>query len=233
MIPEQSRAPGLPWLLRITPALILYAAVVFAGIYGFAELTEEVYKGEDFWFDRTLLTFVAEQRREALDVFFRAVTLAGSFYVLTPVTVITVTVLLRRRKRIAAALLGFGFGGAALISITTKFLLARERPQLFPHLVDATFSPAFPSGHTTQITAFCIAAFLVVHRLVPHWQVSMSIVSAMVILLVAGSRIYLQVHYPSDVLAGLLLGVTWVAGIDLLFRLYGLTDRALYTRGST
>lgn len=116
-MPEQSRAPGRPsWLRRITPALILYAAVVFAGIYGFAELAEEVYEGEGFWFDRTLLTFVAEQRREALDVFFRAVTLAGSFYVLAPVAVITVTVLLRRRKRTAAALLGFGFGGHSVFA---------------------------------------------------------------------------------------------------------------------
>jgi undecaprenyl-diphosphatase len=219
---EQSRAPGLQWLLRITPALMLYAAVIFAGIYGFAELAEEVYEGEGFRFDRALLTFAAQLQSETLDGFFRVVTRAGSFYILAPVAVIMVSILLWRRKRTSALLLGFGFGGAALISLITKYLLARERPQLFPHLVDTTLTPAFPSGHTTQITAFCIAAFLLVRHLAPRWQVAMSAVSALIILLVAGSRIYLQVHYPSDVLAGLVLGVTWVAGIDLLLRLHGL-----------
>lgn len=216
---------GSPWLLPITPALIVYAGVVFTGIYAFAEIAGEIYQGEGFRLDHALLAFAAEQQTEALDIFFRAITRAGSFYVTAPVAIIMVTVLLWPRKRIAAALLGFGFGGAALISLGTKLLLARERPELFPDLVDASLTQAFPSGHSTQISALCLAVYLVVRRLSRHRQRVLATLLMLLTLLVASSRVYLQVHYPTDVLAGLLLATTWVAGIDLVFRLYGLTDR--------
>jgi undecaprenyl-diphosphatase len=201
------------------PLLILYAAVIFAGVYAFAELAEEVYEGEGFRFDHILLNFAAEQRHEQLDQFFRQVTLFGSFYLLAPIAIVIIALLLWRRHGSEALLFGVGFGGASLVSITTKYVLARQRPQLFPHLVDATLAPAFPSGHTTQITAFCVAAFLLVRYLVPSWQLFAGVLFVVLILLVALSRIYLQVHYPSDVLAGFVLGLSWVAGIDLLLKL--------------
>ncbi|MDA3870542.1 MAG: phosphatase PAP2 family protein [Gammaproteobacteria bacterium] len=210
---------GSRWLLRTMPLLILYAAVIFAGVYAFAELAEEVYEGEGFRFDHILLNFAAEQRHEQLDQFFRQVTLFGSFYLLAPIAIVIIALLLWRRHGSEALLFGVGFGGASLVSITTKYVLARQRPQLFPHLVDATLAPAFPSGHTTQITAFCVAAFLLVRYRVPSWQLFAGVLFVVLILLVALSRIYLQVHYPSDVLAGFVLGLSWVAGIDLLLKL--------------
>ena len=222
MKPKQSRLTGSGWLLRMTPLLITYAVVIFAGVYAFAELATDVYQGESFQFDHMLLNFAAEQRLDLLDQFFLRVTRLGSFNLLAPIAVVIIIVLLWRRQGSVAILFGVGFGGASLISVTTKYVLARQRPQLFPHLVDATLAPAFPSGHTTQITAFCIAAFLMVHYLAPKWQLFTGVLFGVIILLVAISRIYLQVHYPSDVLAGFVLGLSWVAGIDLLLKLNSL-----------
>lgn len=79
MKPEQFCLAESGWLLRITPLLIFYAAVIFAGVYAFAELAEEVYEGEGFWFDHIFLNLAAEQRHELLDQFFGSVTRLGSF----------------------------------------------------------------------------------------------------------------------------------------------------------
>lgn len=205
--------------MKITPLLIIYAGVIFACVYAFAEMAKEIYKDEGFRFDHILLNFAAEQRHELLDQFFRMVTELGSLHLLSPIAVVIITLLLWRRQVSEALLFGVGFGGASLVSIATKYVLARQRPQLFPHLVDTLLAPAFPSGHTTHITAFCVAAFLLVRYLAPSQQLFAGVCFAVLILLVALSRIYLQVHYPSDVLAGFVLGLSWVAGIDLLFRL--------------
>jgi undecaprenyl-diphosphatase len=70
---------------------------------------------------------------------------------------------------------------------------------------------SFPSAHTTQIVAFALCVVLIVRRLWPEWQFAALAVAALLIVIVAASRVYLQVHYPSDVLGGFLLGIGWIA----------------------
>ena len=69
---------------------------------------------------------------------------------------------------------------------------------------------SFPSAHTAQIVAFALCAVLVVRRTSPDWQYAAGVVAVLLIAVVATSRVYLQVHYPSDVLGGIALGIGWI-----------------------
>ena len=161
--------------------------------------------------DHQILLFMAAYRSDGLDGGFRAVTWLGSLYVLAPLAVLLVAVLLYFQKRWEALMLGVGLGGAVLWVHLAKALVARPRPALVEPVITLPADSSFPSAHTAQIVAFTLGVVLIVRRLWPEWQFPALAVAALLIILVAASRIYLQVHYPSDVLGGFLLGIGWIA----------------------
>jgi undecaprenyl-diphosphatase len=161
--------------------------------------------------DQQLLLFAAAHRTEGLDHFFRGVTWLGSLSVLGPVAALSATILLSRHKRGEAALLVIGVGGAALLAYVIKAVLDRPRPALLEPLIAMPTNGSFPSAHTMQIVAFALCMVLILRRSVPEWQSVMVMIASTLIVAVAASRVYLQVHYPSDVLGGIVLGIAWVA----------------------
>lgn len=137
-------------------------------------------------------------------------TWAGSLYVLLPVAMIIVAVLLWKRLRDEASLVALSLGGAVLTSHLIKAVLARPRPALFDPLIPIPTDGSFPSAHTAQIAAFTLCLFLIVRRIWPVWQLPAASLALVLVAAVAASRVYLQVHFPSDVLAGLILGTLCV-----------------------
>ncbi len=164
--------------------------------------------------DRQLLEALHAWRHPWLDGLMGTVTWFGSIIVLLPVALILGWRYWRDDKRAAAMLLPLSIVGAGLIAHVTKLLVARPRPDLFQPLVDMPADPSFPSAHTMQVTALALAWILVLGL-----RRNPAIIAAVVLLvaLVALSRLYLQVHFPSDVLAGVVAGAAWVAGLRLLF----------------
>jgi membrane-associated phospholipid phosphatase len=163
-----------------------------------------------FPFDAPILDWAANYRSGTLDQFFQYVTWNGSLNVLLPITMMTVAVLLRLRLRNEANFIALSLSGATFISHLLKALLARPRPALFEPLVSILTSGSFPSAHTTQITAFAFCLFLIVRRTWPGWQPLAAAIAVVLVATVAASRVYLQVHFPSDVLAGAILGMLCV-----------------------
>ena len=161
--------------------------------------------------DQQILLCMAAHRSEGLDVGFRAVTWLGSLYVLAPLTVLLIAVLLYFQKWWEVLMLVVGLGGAVLWVYLAKAILARPRPTLVDPVIALPTDGSFPSAHTTQVVAFALCVVLIVRRLWPEWQFAALAVAALPIILVAASRVYLQVHYPSDVLGGFLLGIGWIA----------------------
>lgn len=161
--------------------------------------------------DHPILLFMAAHRSEALDGLFRTVTWLGSLYVLAPFAVLLVVALLYFQKRWEALLLVVGFSGAALWVYLAKALLDRPRPALVEPVIALPADGSFPSAHTTQIVAFALCVVLIVRRTWPEWQFAAMVAAALLIVIVAASRVYLQVHYPSDVLGGFVLGIGWIA----------------------
>lgn len=155
-----------------------------------------------------------------MDLFFKTITWGGSLMVLLPLALL-MSLLFYARGRIGdAALLLGGLLGASLFVHILKRLFARARPEVENLLVAMPSDFSFPSAHTGQAFALSVACALVLSRQNEHTG-ALVIWGALLLFafLVGISRVYLQVHYISDVVVGALLGGCWVL---LLSRLLGL-----------
>lgn len=161
--------------------------------------------------DNDILLFAAAHRSDALDTLFRAVTWLGSLYLLVPITLFSAGLLWHFQKHAEAGLLILGLGGATLLVHLTKHLFDRPRPDLGERLVPLPWDSSFPSAHTTQVAAFALSVVFIAQRVWPQGWAVVAVLAVALIVLVGASRLYLQVHYPSDVLGGLVLSGIWVA----------------------
>lgn len=199
---------------RLSWRLLLYWAVLLGSVWAFAELTDEVYEQEGFFFDEPVLGWfygliTPLRTRVAL-----ALSTVGGVEVMVGLTAL-ITLLLWFRSRREAVFFAASMVGASAIMGLTKVLLARPRPELFPDVdLWQTGSSSFPSGHATGSAALALTLYLVVSRLAPRWRALAAVLGLAFALSVSASRLYLQVHYPSDVLAGLALGCAWVLGVN-------------------
>ena len=157
--------------------------------------------------DIEILQAVALHRDAAVTSIAEILTTAGSFPLLAPLSV--AAILLRRWNRPAddIALVVIAAGSAALPWLV-KLIVARPRPT-FEHLQQLS-SLSFPSEHTTQAAAIYLTIAILLSKDLNRGLRELVIVLALLIaVVVAWSRVYLGVHYPSDVAAGLILGWSW------------------------
>lgn len=163
--------------------------------------------------DRALLQLLHQAQHPWTTAFFSTVTWLGSIMVLLPLALLLAWQRVRQGQLRAALLLPLAVGGAWLWAHAAKLLVARPRPDLYSAVVAMPTDLSFPSAHTMQITAF-VLALLLARATKPQWFATAA--GALVVCLVAVSRPYLQVHFPSDVLIGLILGAAWVVGLRML-----------------
>jgi membrane-associated phospholipid phosphatase len=207
-------AYGREWLAAIGLTLVLGFGASAGALYIFVELTEEVMAGETLAFDRAVLDALHRWQSPALDLVMSALSAMGS----EAVAVILVGVLswltYRRWWGTAAALLVVTVG-AQLLNSVLKSLFQRTRPA--PHagiLPGQSFS--FPSGHAMVSAAFYFfLAYLGWRLLRGRWRIGWVAMLAALIGLIGLSRLYLGVHFPSDVLAGYVAGFIWVQSVLL------------------
>jgi undecaprenyl-diphosphatase len=169
--------------------------------------------------DRQILEWLAASRTAALDRFFAYVTWAGSNFILLPL-ILALAVILTIRNHIQQALFLTGsFVGASVLNNVVKHFIARPRPNIFPAVIGIPAGFSFPSSHSIQITAFVLALLLMLILNVStgaRWLILAKALGGSLILLVCISRLYLQVHYPTDVVAGFLTALFWVVGLATL-----------------
>jgi undecaprenyl-diphosphatase len=161
---------------------------------------------------------VAGERSAGLTAAARAVTWAGSAFVLVPLALVCCLLLVRTGLRREAFAVALSLAGAMLLSNVIKLLVSRPRPPV-EHLQTVTGS-SFPSGHSTQASAFWFSLVLAlaaagVAPLITRVAAGLALV---LVLAVALSRVYLGVHYPGDVLAGVLLGTSWAVFVARCMR---------------
>lgn len=171
----------------------------------FLELGEDVWLREVFAWDAPTMLAIHSLQTPRLDWFMKASTMAGSY----GATIVTVAVALkfrRRRHKDKLAALLVSVVGAATMNGLLKMFFARPRPSVFPPFsVEHTYS--FPSGHT--ITAVALYGYLAI-LLWPEGYRLLALLVGSLIPIVGFSRIYLGVHYPSDILGAMALGTLWV-----------------------
>jgi undecaprenyl-diphosphatase len=190
-------------------------AVLWLAIWVFGEMVDDTPKGDFSAWDELIVRWVrggADNSRGATAIagFARAITVLGSVTGLAVVVASGLAWLAVRRRWRAALFLGVATGGAALAIALLKQHFMRTRPEVVPHLVEEG-SWSFPSGHALGSAAIYVTLSVVIAaRWRTRWG-QMALIAAAFLLsfLIGVSRIYLGVHYPTDVLAGWSAGTAW------------------------
>lgn len=200
---EARLPPAFPPRALIVSALGVAAAVAFAAI------AEEVVEKETSAFDRTVSLAVHGLDSPFMDFTMRLFTTIGSLKVVVVALVLTLVDTLRRRDARATWSLIAAFAAAEGINFVLKNLVGRARPTLFEEIATLhTYS--FPSGHAMTGTAVYGMIGVVLARAYPPVRTALAFAVPILVFLIGLSRVFLGVHWPTDVLAG------WAAGMTLL-----------------
>ena len=188
----------------------------------FVLLTVAVVAGATLTLDTRAELAVHSRASGLLDVVMRGLSLLGTIPVVVGIVVVSGALLVRVGRRAEAVGLAAMMAGQGVLDDVLKLAVHRTRPQLFAHTSAHGFS--FPSGHA--MTTMCLGGallFLAWPRLpVPlRWGIAVAV--ALIVCGVGVSRVYLGVHYPSDVLGGWLAGAAWL----------GIAPRLLVLGGSS
>jgi undecaprenyl-diphosphatase len=204
-------------LNEIGPMISLAGCGFFA--WAFVALADEVREGETHILDSRLLLALRDPQDPAnplgpswLEESARDITGLGGYAILTIMTLAALAYLLMAGKRGAALLVVGAVVGGMLLSTALKFGFERPRPDLVPHAT-RVYTASFPSGHAmlSAVTYLTLGALLT--RVQKRRRVRAFIMGLAVVitLLVGASRVYLGVHWPSDVLAGWSVGAAWAS----------------------
>jgi membrane-associated phospholipid phosphatase len=188
-----------------------------AWIFGFT--VEELSEG-DTHLDMRFAAWLHEHATAGWTTFFENVTRLGNVPVLAAVTLVAAIVLARKRMKSELELLLLAAIGAEILSVGLKLGFERERPFFSdPLATESTYS--FPSGHASVSLAVygTIGYIAARHASTRGRQIAILAAAAGLILLIGFSRLYLGVHYLSDVTAGFSLGLAWVALCVVLLQL--------------
>jgi undecaprenyl-diphosphatase len=216
---DQSEARGLravfPVLKQQAGWLLLLFGGMFLPLWVFAQLADEVHELEQFVLDDVILLHAHGLASPMLDGFFVLVSKLGYQGVIV-LDVLVVLVLLGFRRWREAIFAAVAFIGSALLNLGAKQFFQRDRPTLWESISpEDTFS--FPSGHA--MGSMTLAAVLVLLAWRTRWRWPVTLLAATFVVLVGYSRVYLGVHFPSDILAGWMAAIAWVVGVYLvLFR---------------
>ncbi len=231
---------SLATLAKRAPDLRVLAGLLVLGLLGwmFVALSDEVQEGETHRLDEWVLLALRDPANPeriagppALGIAAVDLTALGSPTILTLlVAIVTGVLLLTGRYRPAIAVLVSTIGGAA-VTLGLKVLFNRPRPEIVPHLTEVA-SPSYPSGHALLSAVVFLTLGVLGARFTSHrrLRVYFIVIAFLLTLLVGASRVYLGVHYPSDVLAGWCAGVAWALTVGLV--VWGLQRRGKMDRGA-
>jgi len=188
----------------------------------FVRITRELIEGDVGGLDSAILLTVARTRTPWLTIAAVDVTALGSTTLVVLFSAFTLVVLLVLRDRLGALQLLAASAGAGILTSVTKNIIERIRPEeAQPLIVVSGFS--YPSGHSLSTSALYLTIAIIAGRYVQHSGARAAIFLAVsvVLILVGASRVYLGVHYATDVVSGISLGAAWALLLAGLFTRFG------------
>jgi undecaprenyl-diphosphatase len=205
--------------LTVAAAIWLAAGLAISAfvIWAFAELADGVVEGESRRFDRAALLWVHTHSPEWLEGPMRLVTALGYYWVVLPLLAAAVLAFYLKGWRLSATLLLVSTVGGFLLTTFLKGVFERARPELFDSGYTASFY-SFPSGHAALAVGFYGTLTLILaYRLRGFARWAVAGVGVLLVLLIGYSRLYLGVHYPTDVLAGYLAAPLWLIFVGAVY----------------
>jgi undecaprenyl-diphosphatase len=208
-------------LVSATLAVGLLAAAVALAL--FVWLGYQVRSGEPTAYDLVGRATLHAMERPWLTTVMWAASVYGAPVRLVPVGAVVAFAFAVHGWRRGAMLAVVTLSGALLLDVGLKFAFARARPEAFFDYYPAPSSYSFPSGHALFSTCFFGGtAVLLAHRIRGILaRILLWAVAVLLILLIGISRVYLGVHYPTDVLGGYAVGTVWVTAVALGDRILG------------
>ena len=211
---DRLRAFGVPLLAALL--------VLSASLWAFGFIVDELIRERETRTDERFAEWLHGSATDPFTDLFRAITWLGNFTTLLVVTLVAIGIFLRRRERTDAVFVGLAFLGAEVLSSGMKLGFRRERPFFSdPLATESTYS--FPSGHAlVSLTVYGSIALVLARRLPTRGGRVLLLAGAGVLVLAIGfSRLYLGVHFLSDVLAGYAAGTAWLALLYVVLELRG------------
>jgi undecaprenyl-diphosphatase len=189
-------------------------------IWAFFELADEVLEGDSRAFDRAVLLWIHDTFSDWLNEPMRLVTALGNVYIVVPLLAVAVFVFYRRGWRLSAVLLVVSTGGSIVLTTVLKGVFQRTRPELIESGYQASFY-SFPSGHATVAVGFYgMLTVILAYRWRGAARWAVAVCGLLVVLLIGFSRLYLGVHYPTDIIAGYLSALLWLVCVGGVYALW-------------
>ena len=191
--------------------------LISLGLLIFATLTGEMLEGETSGFDRYVLLLFRNPADlsdpigpQSLEVLVRDATALGGVLILSLLCISACVYLWLGRQRKLAIFLAISVSAGSLLNTLLKQLIVRPRPDIFNHATDAALS-SFPSGHAmmSTIVYLTLGALLSLSSSDRRIKINILFWSVFLPLIVGISRLYLGVHWPTDIIAGWVAGATW------------------------
>jgi undecaprenyl-diphosphatase len=209
--PEEAPKPTVFFETAIVASL----AVAVLALFLFAWLGSEVLQGDTQHLDQTIRGWVHQYASLGMTRTMTAISLLG-YNILILEMLIAFAVFAWRRWRRAAAWLAVAMVGSLALDTALKYAYHRARPIAFFGVAPHSYS--FPSGHA--LCSFCfygvLAGLFSARTKALSWRIVIWVVAAVLVIAIGLSRIYLGVHYPSDVIAGYLAAAVWVGTVIVL-----------------
>jgi membrane-associated phospholipid phosphatase len=223
----------MPKLLptKITEFILSLSFVVLLGclclLAFFGWLSQEILAKEVFSFDTTILLWLHRHSNAAIDNLMLGITNLGNPNFVIPLVAITFSILIWYKRYWAAQMLFLTCLGAVILNQGLKLVFVRSRPQLWPHLI-VEQSYSYPSGHALgSAVLYGFLAVLLV-REYPRYRMGIYSIAILLIAAIGLSRLFLGVHYPTDIIAGYAVGIPWLIACIKLLQIG--SNRALMNR---
>lgn len=192
---------------QLLAKLLVVLGVFLLCALSFVAIANQVQSGASLAYDQAILTAVNQQASPFWDGFFTFITQLGGGYAAAIITLVLGGLFIARRNYKKALIVVAGIAGAALINSVLKVMFERARPDLWEHLVTET-SYSFPSGHAMMASAIAFTIMAICWPTKYSW--ASVVVGSIYFVTIGVSRLYLGVHYPTDILAGWLASGAWV-----------------------
>jgi membrane-associated phospholipid phosphatase len=194
-----------------TKRFIMYAfCILIFSIFIFWRFAVKLVEEELHTFDITVIDWVQSFISDKLTKIIETLTFLGSTKAVIAISVLTIILMLFNKKWWETVFFIVAVSGSSLFNLLLKFIFQRTRPSIHPLITETGYS--FPSGHSmvSFVLYGMITYFLVLFYVKRFAKIITILFFSLLVLIIGVSRIYLGVHYPSDVLAGFAIGGTWL-----------------------